>query len=132
MNNHHIFDFLQQGFRLTIGATTVFLETLQDSQKRQEAFSQLQTQWSELAQEWEQKGEKTEAEARKMMDHFWGKKSDFSPQHESNQTVSTTVDVSATTSDSSTTTDHHNSEVQNLTQQIVELRQELEEIRHQS
>jgi polyhydroxyalkanoate synthesis regulator phasin len=131
MNNNNIFDVLQQSFRLTIGATTVFLETLQDSQKRQEAFSQLQTQWSELAQEWEQKGEKTEAEARKMMDNFWGKKWDFSPKNESNQAVSTTVDVSATTSNSSTT-DNHNSEVQNLTQQIVELRQELEEIRHQS
>ncbi len=123
MDNNNFFNFLQQGFRVTIGATTVFIETLQDSQKRQETISQLQTQWDELSQEWAKKGEQTEEDARKMMDKIWNKKSDHSSADPNSGDV-TTVDVSATSAK------EVDSEVKNLTQQIVELRRELEELRN--
>jgi polyhydroxyalkanoate synthesis regulator phasin len=127
MTNNNIFDFLQQGLRVTVGATTVFLETLQDSQKRQEAFSQIQLQWNDLSAQWERKGEKTEEEARKIINNLWNKKGDNYSDYNSSQTVST-VDVSATNTESSNPSENINSEVKDLTQKIVELRQELEKL----
>jgi len=120
MNNHPIFDFVQKGFRVTIGATTVLLETLQDTHKRQETFSQLQTQWNELAHEWAKKGEQTEEEARQIINKIWNQKQNTSRGDK--QTV-TTVDVSSTTSEPV------ESDIKNLTQQLIELRQQLEDLR---
>ena len=126
-----MFDFLQKGFRVTIGATTVFLETLQDNTKREEAFLQIQTQWNDLAQEWEQKGEKTEEEARKIMNNFWDKSwKNSSNENNSSKTIST-INISDSTPNSSDySSDDPNSEVQSLTQQIVDLREELEKLRN--
>ena len=125
-----MFDFIQKGFRVTIGATTVFLETLQDNSKREEAFLQIQTQWNDLSQEWEQKGEKTEEEARKIMNNFWSKNWDDLSKNNSSETISTIeiTDGDSTSSDYSSNDD--NSEVQTLTQQIIDLRQELEQLRN--
>jgi polyhydroxyalkanoate synthesis regulator phasin len=127
MTNNNIFDFLQQGIRVTVGATTVFLETLQDSQKREEALSQIQLQWNDLSTQWESKGEKTEEEARKIINNLWNKKGDNSSGYNSSQTVST-VNVSATNTDPTKTSETINSEVKDLTQKIVELREELEKL----
>jgi hypothetical protein len=66
MNANNIFQFVQQGFRITVGATASLVETLQDPQKRTEAISEMQTEFNQKADEWAQKGEITEQEARRM------------------------------------------------------------------
>ncbi|WP_236618897.1 hypothetical protein [Acaryochloris sp. CCMEE 5410] len=61
-------EFLKKGFHVTLGATTSVVESLQDSQKREENISQLNLGFDQLSQIWADKGEITETEARKMID----------------------------------------------------------------
>ncbi|WP_238549051.1 hypothetical protein [Acaryochloris marina] len=61
-------EFLKKGFHVTLGATTSVVESLQDSQKREENISQLNLGFDQLSQIWADKGEITESEARKMID----------------------------------------------------------------
>ena len=70
MNNNSLLQFIQQGFRVTIGATASLVETIQDPQKRTEALSQLQIELEQKTREWAQKGEVTEQEARRIIDNL--------------------------------------------------------------
>ena len=74
MNNSNpsnvIVDTLQQGFRITIGATASLVETLQDPQKRQLTAQDLQQQWGVQAERWSEKGSQTESEARQYVDQL--------------------------------------------------------------
>jgi polyhydroxyalkanoate synthesis regulator phasin len=71
MNSDNLLQLVQTGFRVTLGATTSAIETLQDSQKLQEVFSQFNSDLKQQMEVWSQKGEITEQEARKMMDSLW-------------------------------------------------------------
>lgn len=68
MNPDMVTEFLKKGFHVTLGATTSVVESLQDSQKREENISQLNLGFDQLSQIWAEKGEITESEARKMID----------------------------------------------------------------
>lgn len=68
MNPDMVTDFLKKGFHITLGATTSVVESIQDSQKREENLSQLNLGFDQLSQIWADKGEITESEARKMID----------------------------------------------------------------
>lgn len=44
MNNNNIFQSVRKGFQITVGATASVVETLQDSQKRSAAFTEIQSE----------------------------------------------------------------------------------------
>ncbi|AIE74081.1 MULTISPECIES: hypothetical protein [unclassified Synechocystis] len=69
-NNSTLLNTLQQGFRITVGATASLVETLQDPQKRQGTFQDLQQEWDQRASQWAQKGTTTETEARQYVDQL--------------------------------------------------------------
>lgn len=113
---------MQQGFRVTVGATTSLVETIQDPQKRTEALSQIQTELEQKTQEWSQKGEVTEQEARRIIDNLisqrgWQKKTNTA--NSNNQYSS-----SNNSSENSVQSD-----LEELTEQIIALRKDLENLR---
>ena len=121
MNSNNLFQFLQQGFRMTVGATAILIETLQDPQKRESALSQLQTEFSQRSREWAEKGEITEQEARKMVDEILQQRSNSPP----GETSSSTTSAVNTTNDPTVVS----SQLQELTEEIVSLKKELEQSR---
>ena len=122
MNSNNLLQLVQTGFRVTLGATTSAIETLQDSQKLQEIFSQFNSDMKQQVEAWAQKGEVTEQEARKMMDNLWSES-----EQATSSAANTTIDIVSETPN--TTGSSVESEIQNLTEQIVNLRQELESLR---
>ena len=116
MENNNLLQMAQQGFRMTVGAATSLVETVQNPQKRAEMLAQMQADLSQKTQEWSEKGEVTEQEARKRLDNlFSGQGWDLSNQGASNS--STTSEINAS------------SDLQQLTAEIIALRKELEQIR---
>ena len=122
MNSNNLLQLVQTGFRVTLGVTTSAIETLQDSQKLQEIFSQFNSDMKQQMETWAEKGEVTEQEARKMMDNIWSQSGQTT-----SSAASTTIDIVSETPN--TTGSSVESEIQNLTEQIVNLRQELESLR---
>ncbi len=121
MNSNNLLQFLQQGFRMTVGATAILIETLQDPQKRESALSQLQAEFSQRSREWAEKGEITEQEARKMVDEILQQRSNWTP----GETSSSTTSAVNTTNDPTVVS----SQLQELTEEIVSLKKELEQSR---
>ena len=116
MENNNLLQIAQQGFRLTVGAATSLVETVQNPQKRAEILSQMQADLSQKTQEWSEKGEITEQEARKFLDSLLNRQDfDFSNQETGN---------SPTASGTNTT-----SNLKQLTDDIIALRKELEQMR---
>lgn len=125
MNNNNFIQIIQQGFRVTVGATTSLVETIQDPQKRTEALSQIQTELEQKTQEWSQKGEVTEQEARRIIDNLisqrgWQKKTNTA--NSNNQYSS-----SSNSSENSVQSD-----LEELTEQIIALRKDLENLQQSS
>ena len=122
MNNNSLLQFIQQSFRVTIGATASLVETIQDPQKRTEALSQLQIELEQKTKEWAQKGEVTEQEARRIIDNLINQR-----------TRGKQPDVTNSNSQSSSnTTSPKNSvrsDLEELTEQIIALRKDLEILR---
>ena len=122
MNNNNFLQVIQQGFRITVGATASLVETIQDPQKRTKTLSQLQLELEQKTREWAQKGEVTEQEARRIIDDL------LSQRGWKTQTNATT-----NSTQSSSTRNYPESTVQSgleeLTQQIISLREELEKLR---
>ena len=113
--NNFLLETAQQGFHITVGAATSFLETVQNPQKRSEVISQIQLELSHKAQEWSEKGVATEQEAKAYINNLinqnTGAKNPSSDVYNSN----TSNDV--------------NSGLQELKAEIIALRLELEKIR---
>ena len=127
MNPDTVAQFFQKGFRVTLGAATSLIETLQDPKGQTEKFSEIGTDFGRLTEEFETKGETTEQEARKLVDSMvaqmpnpFGSSSPSSAQATTVNTVATPV------VDSGVQTD-----LQTLTEQLASIRQELEELRNQ-
>lgn len=116
MQNNTLLQIAQQGFRVTVGAATSLVETVQNPQKRNELLSQMQTDLSQKTQEWAEKGEVTEQEARKFLDNLFNNQGLGVNRQEAQS--------SSTASRSNTTSD-----LQQLTDEIISLRKELEQIR---
>lgn len=124
MNSNNLVNLLQTGFRVSLGATTSFVETLQDPQKREESLSQLRLQLSERITEWAQKGEITEQEARRLIEQIW--------RQSSNPERSPTTGTPSDTVPPPTTVPAPNVqlEIEELTAQIAAIRTELEKRRN--
>lgn len=123
MNSDNLTQLIQQGFRLTLGATASLVETLQDPQKRFENLSQLRSELEQLATEWVAKGEMTEQDARRFVDDFL--------QQLSNQQSNSTPAAPSSTSTTPTTEvapPEIQLELQELTAQIAAIRTELEKL----
>lgn len=122
MNSDSLLQFLQNGFRLSVGATAALIESLQDSQKREEILAKLkQSEFSELAAELTKKGEITEQEAREFVDSLW---------QQQNQTSGDAPGTSATTTtDNPVASPNVQQDLQELTAQVAALRAELEKLR---
>ena len=117
MNSNNLFQFLQQGFHVTIGATATLMETVRDPQKREAALSHLQTELSVRTREWAEKGKVTEQEARKMLEQLLRQRNGGKESGSNTPSTST-----ATTQDTTAVV----SELRELTEEIISLRKELE------
>jgi polyhydroxyalkanoate synthesis regulator phasin len=126
MNTETLFDNLHQGFRITVGATASLLETIQDSEKRSQTFSDFQSEFSQKAQEWASKGETTEQEARRITQEWLEKLRNNSTEvnNDAGSPTETEVTVSSET--------EVKKQIRELTQKISSLREELEELREAS
>jgi len=126
MNSDSLLEFVQNGFRLSVGAAAALIESLQDSQQREEIIAKLrQSQLSELAAELTKKGEITEQEARDFVDSLWQQQN-----QKNSQTSSDAPGTSATTTtDNPVASPNVQQELQELTAQVSALRAELEKLR---
>jgi polyhydroxyalkanoate synthesis regulator phasin len=125
MNSNNLLQLLQTGFRVSLGATTSLIETLQDPQKREENLSQLNLELKQRVAEWAEKGEITEQEARRLIEQILR-------QQSNSERPPTTGTPSDTVTNPSTTTASPNAqlEIEELTAQIAAIRTELEKIRN--
>jgi polyhydroxyalkanoate synthesis regulator phasin len=123
MNANNFSQFVQQSYRVAVGAAATLLETLQDSQKRESTISELQSQWNQRVEEWAEKGEVTEQEARRTVETWLHKqqRGKQATETDSSQGAEATAPPPADTA--------AQAELKALTQEIVALRTELEESR---
>lgn len=119
MDTNTLFTTIQQGFHITIGATASLLETLQDTNKREQTLSEWQIELSQRVQEWAEKGKITEIEARHLVEDLLKSSTSSSPSQ-------TTIDVDPIETSSPSAVDLRH-EIQQLTQQLGQLRAELEQ-----
>jgi polyhydroxyalkanoate synthesis regulator phasin len=70
MNPDAIFQTVQKGFRVSIGAAGTLIESLQNPQIGEDALNKLRTNPTELADELASRGEVTEQEARTFVDNL--------------------------------------------------------------
>ena len=111
--NNFVINTLQQGFRISVGATASLMETLQDPQKRQITLQDLQQQWGQKAEQWAEKGIVTEAEARQYVDQWLAQMQKNSPMGKQNG-GGKTIDFATA-----------QAELERLTQEIITLKDEL-------
>jgi polyhydroxyalkanoate synthesis regulator phasin len=123
MNADNLVQLLQNGFRVTLGATASLVEVIQDSEKRHENLSKLNQEWSVLSSEWAQKGEVTEQEARNFVDTLLAQRANQQAPYSS--TTSTTATTPSAAPEIQL-------ELQELTAQIAAMRAELETLRNQN
>ena len=126
MNSDTLTQLLQQGFRVTLGATASLVETLQDPQKRSRNLSDLRSELDHLTQEWAEKGEVTEQEARNFVDTLLNQLSNQPPRPPSTPSPATVA-----TTPTPTAPPEVQLELQELTAQIAAMRKELEQLRNQ-
>lgn len=125
MNSNTFVQILQSGLRVSLGATTALVETLQDPQKREENLTQLKTQLSQRIAEWEEKGEITEQEARQFVETMM--------RQQSNPGYSSPTDTpsnAVTTPPTTAASPNVQLELEELTAQIAAMRAELEKLRN--
>jgi polyhydroxyalkanoate synthesis regulator phasin len=124
MNSGHLLQLMQKGLRVTLGATTSLVETIQDPQKREQNLSQLRSELSEKVQEWEEKGEVTEQSARTFVDSFVKQRN-----NPTNPTETAENPYQSVTPPNSPTPPDVQQDIQELTDQLAALRSELEKLR---
>jgi polyhydroxyalkanoate synthesis regulator phasin len=122
MNSDTVALLLQKGFHVTLGATAALVESLQDSQKREQNLSKLRLELSELTQKWAERGEVTEREARTFVDTMLA-------QRQGENAPTTTITTTATPVPS--VSPEVQLELQALTAQLSAIRAELERLRSQ-
>ena len=112
--DNNLLGLLQTGLRTVVGATTEAIETLQDTQKRNDAIAEFNEQWQKKSQEWVEKGTITESQARQIIEQFM--------QNKGAGSSSTPQEI---TIESDEVTDPYEG-IKELTDEIISLRQELE------
>jgi len=123
MNPDNVLQLLQKGFRVSLGATTSLVESIQDPQKRDENIAKLSLEWHELAEEWATKGEVTEQEARNLVDNL------IAHRNHSSTTASGNAAAYPNAANPSAPPEIQ-LELQELTAQISAIRVELEKLRN--
>ncbi|MGK7940772.1 MAG: hypothetical protein AB4062_11615 [Crocosphaera sp.] len=118
MNSDTLLQLLQQTFRVGIGVSASILETLQDTQKRNQTVSELQKDIAQKIGEWAKKGEITEQEARRFVEQWLNQ-------------PSTSKTSSGSPTSTTSTKSNVGQEIQQLTEKIITLREELETLRQQ-
>lgn len=68
MNSDTAMDLLKKGFRITLGASTSLVESIQDPLKREENLAQMQSNPTAFAEQLAEKGAVAEVEARRFVD----------------------------------------------------------------
>ncbi|NES91410.1 MULTISPECIES: hypothetical protein [Okeania] len=121
MNPDNLTQLLQKGFRVTLGATSFFIETVQDSSKRDENLNKLSTDFNQLTEEWADRGEMTEQEARNFVDTI------LNQQNSQVNTDSTTASSSPTSTSGFVSSDVQE-DLLELTQEIAGLRADLHKL----
>ncbi len=124
MNSDTVLRLFQKGFHVTIGATAMLIEVLQDPQRREQNLSKLRLELDQLAQEWAEKGEITEQEARSFVDTFLDQRRNVSDRAASETTVTTIATPVVPPSTEVL-------ELQELTAQLAAIRAELAHLREQ-
>ncbi len=122
MNPDTLIQTLQKGYRVTIGATALMIESLQDSQHREENFAKLKSDPNQLIEELAVKGETTEREARSFVDGVF---SQFNSSQQSNSSQSP-YETSAPMPPQTVAIQQ---DLQQLTAQLSAIRAELERLR---
>jgi hypothetical protein len=125
MNPDLVSAFLKQGFYITLGATTSVVESIQDSQKREENLSQLNLGFDRLSQIWADKGQVTESEARRMIDSMASQYGLHTSSNSNSSSSSSFTSLPAV--DPSLLQD-----LRTLTNQIANMRLELTQMRDQN
>jgi polyhydroxyalkanoate synthesis regulator phasin len=125
MNSNNLLDLLQTGLRVSLGATTSLVETLGDSQKREESLSQLRLEFSQRVTEWAEKGAITEQEARSFIEQMWRQQSASGRSSATGTPSDTSVTPPPTTA-----SPNAQLELEELTAQIAAIRTELEKLRN--
>ncbi|NER02634.1 MAG: hypothetical protein F6K17_08345 [Okeania sp. SIO3C4] len=123
MNPDNLTQLLQKGFRVTLGATSFFIETVQDSTKRDENLNKLSGDFNQLTEEWADRGEMTEQEARNFVDTI------LNQQNSQVNTDSTTVSSGPTSTFVSSDVQE---DLLELTQEIADLRADLQKLQESS
>lgn len=124
MNSNSLLDLLQTGFRVSLGATTSLVETLQNPQKREETLSEMNTQLSQRVTEWAEKGEITEQEARRLIEEMLRRQA-----NPGSPTATETPTNTSTAAPNPPASPNTQLEIQELTAQIAAIRAELEKLR---
>ncbi|ABG52060.1 conserved hypothetical protein [Trichodesmium erythraeum IMS101] len=120
MNPDDLTQIMQKAFRTTLGATSFFMETLQDSSKRDENLNKLNSDFNQLTEEWAERGEMTEQEARSFVDII------LNQQNTQANTDSTTVSSSPNSASGLAQSDIQR-DLLELTQEIANLRNDLQQ-----
>ena len=115
-NGNNFFGILQTGLRTVVGATTDAIETLQDTQKRNQAFTEFNEQWQKKSQEWVEKGEITESQARQVIEQLI-----------QNKGVGNSSTPQEITIESDDVSDPYEG-IKELTEEIIALRAEIEKL----
>jgi polyhydroxyalkanoate synthesis regulator phasin len=120
-------DFVQKGFRTSLGAASFLVETLQDPNKRDENLQKLNSNFnsmdfSQLTEEWAAKGEITETEARTFVDNMLQQKGSDTSSNSDNLS-----DFPRNTTNQSPASSNLQQELQELTAEIIALRTELQQ-----
>ena len=124
MNSNNFLELVQKGFRVTLGATASLVESVQDTQKREQNLELLKSDVNLVVQQLAEKGEITELEARTILNYIMAKGNDAGTT-QSYGTPST----SATTPVTTVAQPDVQLELEELTAQIAAMRTELEKLR---
>lgn len=120
-------DFVQKGFRTSLGAASFLVETVQDPNKRDENLQKLNSNFnsmdfSQLTEEWAEKGEVTEREARTFVDSMLQQKGSDPSSNSDNLS-----DFPRNTANDNPERANLQEELQELTAEIIALRTELQQ-----
>jgi hypothetical protein len=116
MNSDTAIDFLKKGFRITLGASTSLVESIQDPLKREENLALMQSNPNAFAELLAEKGAVAEVEARRMVDSVV---TQYSSSSSASNPVSSSV---ATTSSIDPSLER---DLRDLTAELAQIRSEL-------
>jgi hypothetical protein len=116
MNSDTAMDLLKKGFRITLGASTSLVESIQDPVKREENLALIQANPNAFAELLAEKGAVAEVEARRMVDSVV-------TQYSSSSSASNSV--SSPAANTSSIDPSLERELRDLTAQLAQIRSEL-------